>query len=228
VAVHHDQQLAIHAMSEVAGAATADRTIGRVGRPRTALAEDVASSLPRLQRPTREHAIDYARTLFLKEERVDMHILSEALGIGRTTLYRWVGDREQLIGELLAELVDRGWDYAIEHAQGEGRERAMHAGRLFMEITANFAPVRHFTEREPQLALRVLLASDGLVAERIRAGFLRAFAVHDPDAANINPELVDIAVQAGTALEWAPIAIGGEPAIERASRLVRSLFQTSG
>jgi AcrR family transcriptional regulator len=215
-------------MSAITATATATRTIARVGRPKTAVAEDVASSLPRLERPSREHAIEYARTLFLKEERVDMHILSEALGIGRTTLYRWVGDREQLIGEVLADLIDRGWDWAIEHAEGEGREAAMHAGRLFMEITANFAPIRHFAEREPQVALRVLLASEGLVAERIRAGFTRAFEVHDPHAADLNPELIDIAVQAGTALEWAPISIGGEPAIERAARLVRSLFQTSG
>jgi hypothetical protein len=103
----------------------------------------------------------------------------------------------------------------------------MHAGRLYMELTANFAPVRHFAEREPQLALRVLLASDGRVAERIRAGFQRALDECDPDAAEISAELIDIAVQAGTALEWAPVAIGGEPAIDRASRLIVSLFETA-
>jgi AcrR family transcriptional regulator len=198
-----------------------------VGRPKTSVAEEVVSAMPKLERPTREHAIEYARTLFLNEERVDMNILSSALGVARTTLYRWVGDREQLIGEVLADLVDMGWDWSIENAQGEGRAKAMHAGRLYMELTANFAPVRHFAEREPQLALRVLLASDGRVAERIRAGFQRALTECDPDAAEISPELIDIAVQAGTALEWAPVAIGGEPAIDRASRLIVSLFETA-
>jgi len=48
-----------------------------------------------------------------------------------------------------------------------------------------------------------------------------------PGEEPINPELIDIAVQAGTALEWAPIAIGGEPEIERAGRLIRSLFDTA-
>jgi AcrR family transcriptional regulator len=182
-----------------------------------------AKPLPQFQRPNRGHALELAQTLFLRGERVDMNTLSSALGIGRTTLYRWVGDRERLIGEMLAELTDRTWDLAIEEADGEGGERAMDAGRRFMELTANFPPLRQFAEREPQLALRVLLAPEGAVAARIRAGFQRALV---ENGVAINPELVDIAVQAGTALEWTPIAIGGEPEIERAGRLIRSLFET--
>jgi AcrR family transcriptional regulator len=185
------------------------------------------ASLQRFQRPNRGHAIAVARELFLQGQRVDMNGLCEALDIGRTTLYRWVGDREQLMGEVLAELVDATWDYLIAHAEGEGVEAAMHAGRQFMAVTSTFPPLREFAEREPQLALRVLLAHDGAVAQRIRAGFLRAFAAHAPDV-EIDAELIDIAVQAGTALEWAPIAIGGEPELARASRLIRSLFATSG
>src|SRR5215216_5723998 len=173
-------------------------------------------ALPQFQRPNRGHALERARTLFLRGERVDMGTLSSALGIGRTTLYRWVGDRERLMGDVLAELIDRTWDRVIDEAEGKGDERAMDAGRRFMELTANFPPLRQFAEREPQLALRVLLAPDGVVADRIRAGFQRALEVN---GVQVDPELVDIAVQAGTALEWTPIAIGGEPEIERAGRL---------
>jgi AcrR family transcriptional regulator len=181
-----------------------------------------ATALRQFQRPNRGHALEHARTLFLRGERVDMGTLSSALGIGRTTLYRWVGDRERLMGDVLAELIDRTWDRVIDEAEGKGDERAMDAGRRFMELTANFPPLRQFAEREPQLALRVLLAPDGVVADRIRAGFQRALEVNGVD---VDPELVDIAVQAGTALEWTPIAIGGEPEIERAGRLIRGLFE---
>jgi len=181
-------------------------------------------ALPKLERPTPKHAVEFAQRLFLQGERVELNALVEALGIGRTTLYRWVGDRERLMGLVLADMIDIGWDQALDSAEGEGLERAMHAGRRFMEITATFPPVRQFAEREPQLALRVLLAPDGLVAERIRAGFRRALQENGED---VNDELIDIAVQAGTALEWAPIAIGGEPEIERASRLIRSLFDAT-
>lgn len=181
---------------------------------------------PRFQRPNRGHALEIARELFLHGERVDMNTLCATMGIGRSTLYRWVGDREQLLGTVLAELTDLAWDHVIEHAEGTGRERAMDAGRRYMELTATFSPMRRFAEREPQLALRVLLAPEGAVAARIRAGFERALRTYDPDNP-VDPEIIDIAVQAGTALEWAPILIGGEPEIERAGLLIRSLFDAS-
>ena len=190
----------------------------------------VASSSPaavapesRFQRPKRQDAIELARELFLRGERVDMNTVCASLGIGRTTLYRWVGDRERLLGEVLAELTDVAWDQVIREADGKGQERAFDAGRRFMELTANYPPLREFVEREPNLALRVLLAPDGPVAARIRAGFRRAFEDNGVEA---DPELIEIAVEAGTALEWAPIAIGGEPAIGRASILIRGLFES--
>jgi len=181
----------------------------------------------RFQRPNRSHAIAIARELFLAGERVDMNTLCATLGIGRTTLHRWVGDREQLIGAMLAELTDAAWDQVMEQAGGSGRQRAMEAGRLYMEATANFPPLRTFAAREPQLALRVLLAPHGAVAARIRAGFERALRTYDPDNP-VDPDLIDIAVQAGTALEWAPVAIGAEPEIARAALLIRSLFDAAG
>jgi AcrR family transcriptional regulator len=177
---------------------------------------------PRFVRPTRDHAIELATEMFVNGERLDMQTLSARLGVGRTTLYRWVGDRERLIGEVLAGLTDLTWDECARQAKGKGRARALDAGRRFMEVTANYPPLRQFAEREPQLALRVLLTRDGLVAGRIRAGFHRALKDNGVD---IDPELVDIAVQAGTALEWAPIAIGGEPELDRAGILILGLLE---
>jgi AcrR family transcriptional regulator len=165
-----------------------------------------------------------AQDLFLRGERVDVNAILSALGIGKTTLYRWVGDREHLIGEVLAELTDRTWDIVLAEAEGEGFDRAIDAGRRFMSATANFPPLRQFAQRETQLALRVLLARDGIVAERIRAGLTRAFAENLPPDRQFDAELIDIAVQAGTALEWAPIAMGEDPEIERAEVITRSLL----
>lgn len=173
----------------------------------------------------RRDALDLARELLLAGERVELHVLCRRLGIGRTTLYRWVGDRDRLLGDVLAELTDIAWDAVIPQAEGpDGEARAMDAGRRFMQLTATFPPLRRFAEREPQLALRILLDQDGAVATRIRAGFTRAFAVHAPDVV-LDEELIAIAVQAGTAMEWAPVAIGREPELARASVLILSLFR---
>jgi AcrR family transcriptional regulator len=180
----------------------------------------------RFVRPTREHALEIAQEMFMRGERLDMQTLSAALGIGRTTLYRWVGDRERLIGEVLGNLTDVAWDTVIAEATGKGSLRALDASRRFMETTADYPPLRQFAEREPQLALRILLAPDGIVSQRIRAGVRRSLEAFVPDEP-VDDEFVEIAVQVGTALEWAPIAIGAEPEIERATRLIGSLFVTT-
>jgi AcrR family transcriptional regulator len=185
-----------------------------------------AGSRRAADKPNCGHAFELALTLFLRGERVDMQTLSATLGVGRTTLYRWVGDRERLIGEVLARLTDQGWELAEQQVPADGADRAADVGRRFMEISAGFTPVRTFAEREPQLALRVLLARDGVVARRIRAGFQRALERELPVGTELDMELVDISVQAGTALQWAPIIIGGEPEIERAALLIRSMFET--
>lgn len=178
---------------------------------------------PRFVRPSRKHALEIAGSMFVEGERVDMQTLSAVLGVGRTTLYRWVGDREQLLSQVLADLTDETWARVIDEAEGEGALRALDATRRFMEISSEFEPLRQFVEREPQLALRILLAPNGLVAQRMRAGGAKALEAGLPGV-SVDPELVDIAVQVGTALEWAPIAIGAKPEIERAIRLIGGLY----
>ena len=61
---------------------------------------------PIFRRPTAEDALALARDQFLAGERVEMGALAEQLGINRTTLYRWVGEREQLMGTLFSALID--------------------------------------------------------------------------------------------------------------------------
>lgn len=166
-----------------------------------------------------------ARDRFLAGERVDMQALAADLGVGRTTLYRWVGDRERLIGEILGDLTDLGWRAAVSGAQGEGLERTLAAIRWFMMITADFPPLRFFARREPEAALRVLMSRRGVVAERLMDGVRRSIELGGVAAPD--PEVVDVIVQIGTTLEWANVATGQEADIERAISTIRLLLRAS-
>jgi AcrR family transcriptional regulator len=182
-------------------------------------------------RPKRADAIAIARRAFVQGERVDMQPVAEALGIGRTTLYRWVGDREQLLGEVLAQLTDETFAIVIEQADGEGTAWALDVFRRFMELTSSFPPLVRFAEREPHLALRVLLSSSGSVSGHLALGI--GAVLEHPRAAVIDEagghgELVDTLVQIGTALEWAPIVIGQPPEIERGIRLMAAAIDGVG
>lgn len=154
-----------------------------------------------------------------------MQALAADLGVGRTTLYRWVGSRERLIGEILGDLTDLGWDAAVARAQGDGIERSLSAIRWFMAMTADFPPLRLFARREPEVALRVLMSRRGVVAERLMEGVRRSIELGG--SAEPDPELVDVIVQIGTTLEWANVATGEEADIERAISAIGLLLHAS-
>lgn len=178
----------------------------------------------RFRRATPEDALNVARDTFVRGERLDMIELSATLGIGRATLYRWVGDRKQLIDKVLASLTVATWAQTGEAATGEGVERALDAMRRFIDLTAEFPPLREFSRREPGLALRILLDPDGEVARRLREGLAAALARDAPDLV-VPPETIDVIIRVGTALEWANVAAGFEPHTEGVVRVARAMLR---
>ena len=58
----------------------------------------------RMQRPAgAEAAFRLARKAFIAGERIDMQRLAAELGVNRVTLYRWIGNRAHLLGEVAWE-----------------------------------------------------------------------------------------------------------------------------
>src|SRR5438552_1083020 len=51
---------------------------------------------------TRDAVLSAALYHYLRGQRVDVQALAAELGVGRTTIYRWFGSREQLLGEVVA------------------------------------------------------------------------------------------------------------------------------
>jgi AcrR family transcriptional regulator len=202
----------------------AARILNRVPEAAAVQDEPAQDPLPRLERPSREHALRFARILFERGERVDMQALAAGLGVGRTTLYRWVGDREELIATVLGELTDEVWTVVAEQADGEGLDRAFDTIRRFMDTTSAWEPLRRFAQREPALALRILTSPRGLVQDRIRAGVRDALVRNLPPATAVAPEVIEVLVHVGAALEWTPIVIGEQPEIERALHLGRTVL----
>lgn len=175
------------------------------------------------RRPTREHAIALAKAHFLAGDRVEMNALSAELDIGRTTLYRWVGEREQLVGEVFGQLVD-DWLAIVEpRAEGTGVARFLDVVRRFLEYASNSPPLTEFTEREPALALRVLLDRGGHVAERTSIAIRRVLQESAP-ALEPSEETIEAIGMASVILVWAYIATGREPDIDGAISLTSTLL----
>ena len=121
---------------------------------------DVQAVLPQGTQPPAmvpAHIFAAAVDTFVAGQRLDMRSLARRIGVARATLYRRVGNREQLLDQvlwwrarrLLADQVRASADLT-----GTDRLTAVVAGVL-RAISAD-RPVRMFLESDPETALRLL------------------------------------------------------------------------
>ena len=170
-----------------------------------------------------------ARRRFLGGSRIDMGELASDLKISRATLYRWVGDRERLLGEILWSLADSGLADARAHAgDARGVEWVVRFYSRFMEIVATFEPIRRFVESEPDAALRVLTSRHGVQQQRL-IQTLRTMLEERSAAGELTlrlpaEDLAYVMVRIGESFIWREFITGEEPDITRASDVVRVLL----
>jgi AcrR family transcriptional regulator len=106
-----------------------------------------------------------AAQAYLDGHRLDMQSLARRAGVGRATLYRRCGNREQLLDaviwwrarRLLASQLERSGELA-----GAARISAVVAG--VMRSIERDRPLRAFVAAEPETALRILTGGRSLAA----------------------------------------------------------------
>jgi AcrR family transcriptional regulator len=112
---------------------------------------------------TREDVLEAALYRYLRGSRVDVRAIATELGLGRTTIYRWFGSREGLIGEVLV----RAADELLEDARArQSRRGALGLLDTFDRINHGLAEapaLRQFLEQERDAALRIITSSAGVV-----------------------------------------------------------------
>lgn len=176
----------------------------------------------------REDAVRLARSHYLALERIDMQSLASELGIGRTTLYRWVGDRESLISEVLVGLVKVSLRQSSEEAKGRRLDRIVDEMRRFMETTASFLPLRHLVQTEPELGLRVMIAPGSVVSTAIAEGLGQELTEASPSwSPGEALELAGDLTQIGMAYVWGNIATQSPPEIDRALRAMERMLRSA-
>ena len=78
--------------------------------PESMSAATLSTPLPRSSgRPanaSREDVLALAMHRYLRGERIDVQAIAAQLGLGRTTIYRWFGSRDGLIGQVLLDTAE--------------------------------------------------------------------------------------------------------------------------
>ncbi|WP_221584995.1 QsdR family transcriptional regulator [Microbacterium sp. G2-8] len=199
-------------------------TVGLEAVP-TALSQKLSSR----EHPDAQRAFERARETFVDGRRIDMGALSASLGVDRTSLFRWVGNRDALLGEVL-------WSLAIptlvqaEGVAGEGPGPEALA-ELFGAFAADLieAPYfRAFLQREPARALRLLTTTEGAIQRRYvaTAEWLIATRLGGVAVGQLEPHaLAYLLVRVSESFTYSDLIAGESPSIDRARAAFRHVLR---
>jgi AcrR family transcriptional regulator len=200
----------------------------RAAHPRpTPLSRLLDDDAPTPRKVTPLDVFALARKKWLQGERIDIGRIAQELGIGRATVFRWVGSRENLYGEVCSALFTREMERAKSGAKGHGLARLLDLMERLLHSLATAAPLRRFVAEDPEFALVVLtsrhspvqfrctVAIRELIDELVTAGHAPALP---PD------ELAYIIVRITESFLYRDVLTGAEADIETAIRAIRILL----
>jgi len=161
-------------------------------------------------------------------ERVDMQALAAELGVNRATLYRWVGSKELLVGEVISELARETFLAARREVPGTGAEHVAGVVQRVLEQIHVFEPMRRFLERDPEYALRVLTSKQSTV-QAASIAVVRDLLEDEVARGTLTTvlELDDLAyviIRIGESFLYNDLITGGEPEVAKAGQAVRALL----
>lgn len=125
-----------------------------------------SGTAPRRGRPaaaSRDDVLAAATSRYLRGKRVDVLSIAAELGLGRTTIYRWFGTREELIGEILPRVTKPLLDQARAEARGHGAAKLVDTFDRFNRSLVAAPALRQFVDRERDAAVRIITSGAGNV-----------------------------------------------------------------
>lgn len=180
------------------------------------------------RRITPADALQAARRRFLRGERVDMNDLAQELGIGRATLYRWVGSRDRLLGEVLWSLAELGLAQSRAEATGRGAAWVLAVYRRFGDLIVGLEPLRHFVKSEPECALRVMTSKASPLQRRVVDTFRDVLVEAQKTRGlklRLDPETLAFAmVRIAESFLWTDLITGGTPDLAKAQEVTKVLL----
>jgi AcrR family transcriptional regulator len=171
-----------------------------------------------------------ALATYRERRRLDMRALAADLGIGRATLYRKVGNRDRLLGEVMWYLTRLAMVCSLVEAEDRrGAERVVEVLRLFMSAVNGSADLRHFLEAEPEAALRVLTSKHGPVQPGVTEA-LESLLTQEEERGNLRltidrGTLAYVIVRIGEGFLYADVIADQEPDVDAAVEVVARLLR---
>ena len=170
-------------------------------------------------------AFRLARRTFLTGTRVDMGPLAAELGVDRATLFRWVGNRDQLLTEVIWSLFVPTWRRACAEAAGTGATRVVDALTRFTRDVCASAPFRTHLRREPDRALRLLTTRAADYQVRVTGAFADLLAAGGAALPLPVPDTAYVLTRVAESFIYADLIAGAEPDAAKAAVVYAALLR---
>lgn len=170
-----------------------------------------------------------ARQWFIGAKRIELQKLAVELGISRATAYRWAGSAEQLVGQVLASLVDDTFKRIAQRTQSSGSERVLEVLERGMRYAQEFEPLQKFLARDAQQGLKIVASKHGPVQERTIAN-LQQLLEEEVAAGNLTlPVAADVMAYALTRIVesflYADLITGATLDLDSASSILQLMLR---
>jgi AcrR family transcriptional regulator len=170
-----------------------------------------------------------ALRVILRCSRLDMRSLAIQLGIGRATLYRKVGSRDRLLGEVLWFMTRHEIAQALREGSGRtGADRIVSLVGAFMRGAHGRPALRRLLDSEPEIALRILTSKHGPVQRGVIGVVRRLLDQEEARGAlrlNIDPDtLAYVIVRIGETFLYGDVIAGHAVDIDQATEVVARLL----
>jgi AcrR family transcriptional regulator len=133
-------------------------------------------------------ALHRARAKFMRGERLDMQQLAAELNVDRSTLFRWVGNRDQLHVSILLSLTDPTLRDIAVAAEGAGGARIAWIAGRYAEVLIETSYYRTFLRREPERALRLITTKASPIQRHVVETF-ESYLQQEVDRGNLAPPM---------------------------------------
>ena len=135
---------------------------------------------------SREDVIEAGVHRYLRGRRVDVQAIAAEIGVGRATVYRWFGSRDNLIGEVVICATEPVLADARSGREGKGGEGLLDTFDRFNRALADAPALRAFVEQERDAALRLVASGAGIVQPRI-VELITGMITEEADAGTYDP-----------------------------------------
>jgi AcrR family transcriptional regulator len=177
---------------------------------------------------TSADAFRVATQLYLAGEKIDMLHLAEKLGIGRATLYRWVGDRDKLLTEVIWSATKASLDPIAGGISSRGFARLDALFGQQLEFIAQAPALSAFLAHEGAAGIHLLTHPSGIHSRHVLAGIelVNAEVNAGHFRSPIDPEtLIESVVGLSEHFLYADVLGGFRPQVARARAAISLLLR---